>query len=160
MSEAILADTACSPRSLRLQVRQLILQAKLVRRIKLSMLFRSSGILTGLVGMTLPMARDLARYGIRVVGIAPSALLQLMAITFSSSNRSAFDTAMGSAIPNKAKANLLAGSSVCILLSSTPLALMCMLCFQSLPTKKWSRRRIRSSSISNRGECFHQRHDN
>ena len=48
----------------------------------------------GLNGMTLPMARDLAKFGIRVVTIAPGT----------------FETAMGNGIPIKARANLLGGT--------------------------------------------------
>jgi len=48
----------------------------------------------GLTGLTLPMARDLAKFGIRVMTIAPST----------------FETAMGGAIPLKARANLLGNS--------------------------------------------------
>ena len=42
---------------------------------------------------------------------------------------------MGSAIPNKAKANLLAGSSVCTLLTSTALELMYMLVSRVFPPR-------------------------
>jgi NAD(P)-dependent dehydrogenase (short-subunit alcohol dehydrogenase family) len=44
--------------------------------------------------MTLPLARDLARYGIRVVSIAPAI----------------FSTAMGSHIPARARANLVSNT--------------------------------------------------
>jgi len=45
----------------------------------------------GVVGMTLPIARDLAQYGIRVVTIAPGV----------------FDTPMGAMLPDKARESLI-----------------------------------------------------